>query len=191
MKGIDISAWQDCIDWEAVKAAGIEFVIIKLGQNNVLDEMFVEHVNNAVAYGLRYGVYVYSRAISNAEAQTEADFVAEQINTLLAGKTPEMGIWFDMEDARIEAEGVYITGICNAFIDRIKELGHDYVGVYSSYNWFTNGNVDPDQLTQGTPLWVAQYNYECNLQHPNLRIWQYTDSMNIAGTNFDANEYYE
>lgn len=55
MKVIDISAWQENIDWKAVKNAGIEGVIIKLGEGTTLDEMFFEHVNNAVNYGLKYG----------------------------------------------------------------------------------------------------------------------------------------
>lgn len=31
MKGIDVSKWQGRIDWQKVKAAGIEFAIIRAG----------------------------------------------------------------------------------------------------------------------------------------------------------------
>lgn len=41
MKVIDISAWQTDIDWQAVKNAGIEGVIIKLGEGINIDEMFL------------------------------------------------------------------------------------------------------------------------------------------------------
>ena len=68
MKVIDISAWQEHIDWQAVKDVGIEGVIIKLGEGTNLDEMFFEHVNNAVNYGLKYGVYYYAHASSIDEA---------------------------------------------------------------------------------------------------------------------------
>ena len=68
MKVIDISAWQENIDWEAVKAAGVEGVILKLGERTRLDTMFVEHVNNAVKYGLKYGVYYYAHAATIDEA---------------------------------------------------------------------------------------------------------------------------
>jgi GH25 family lysozyme M1 (1,4-beta-N-acetylmuramidase) len=188
MKGIDISAWQENVDWQVVKDAGIEFVILKLGESGELDEKFIEHVNGVVDAGLKYGIYLYSKAITSEEARQEADFVIEQIKTLLDGKQPEFGIWYDMEDGSIEESGADITGLCQAFVDRMQEAGFSYVGVYSSYNWLTNGNIDTDALD--VPYWVAQYNYECNFEHPNLRIWQYTDHFSDE-LPYDANEYFE
>ena len=189
MKGIDISAWQDNIDWQAVKDAGIEFVIIKLGQNYTLDSMFINHVNNAVENGLKYGVYYYAKATSDTESQGEAVWVDSQIKQYLSGVNPEMGIWYDMEDSSIESTGVDITALCSAFINQLQTVGYNNVGVYSSYNWLTNGNIDTSQLD--VPYWCAQYNFECNFKHPNLKIWQYTDGLSIGGTNFDGNQYYE
>ena len=189
MKGIDISAWQDNIDWQAIKDAGIEFVIIKLGESENLDSMFIQHANNAVAAGLKIGIYYYARATSEVEAQQEADWVDAQINQYLNGVNPEMGIWYDMEDSNIESTGVDITALCSAFISQLQTIGYSYVGVYSSYNWLTNGNIDTSQLD--VPYWCAQYNFECNFNHPNLKIWQYTDGLSIDGINFDGNQYYE
>lgn len=191
MKGIDISAWQTNIDWQAVVDAGIEFVIIKLGESGKLDSMFIDHVNNAVAHGLRYGVYLYAHATTIGEARLEAEWVDSQIKQYLNGKNPEMGIWYDMEDSAIENYGADITTICGNFVDRLNQLGYTYVGIYSSYNWLTNGNIDTARLANYVPYWCAQYNYECNFYHPNLRIWQYTDSLYIGGQNFDGNKYYE
>ena len=51
MKVIDISAWQENINWNLVKTQ-VDGVILKLGEYEKLDEMFIEHVNNAVAVGL-------------------------------------------------------------------------------------------------------------------------------------------
>lgn len=189
MKGIDISAWQENIDWQAVKDAGIEFVIIKLGQNYRLDSMFIDHVNNVVAYGLRYGVYLYSKATTIEDAQAEADWVHKQIKQYLNGKNPEMGIWFDMEDPSIEASGADITSLCAAFVNRLWFYGYNYVGVYSSYNWLTNGNIRTDELD--VAYWCAQYYRRCDFEHPNLKIWQFTESLEIAGMNFDGNIYFE
>jgi GH25 family lysozyme M1 (1,4-beta-N-acetylmuramidase) len=182
VKGIDISAWQENIDWDAVKAAGAEFAIIKLGQNNRVDSMFYEHVQNALLAGMKVGVYVYSVATSIEDAQNEADFVHYQ----LSGLTPDMGIWFDAEDERME--GNDITAICAAFVERLKAYQHNYIGVYSSYNWLTNGNIDP--ATLDCPIWCAQYNSECNYEGSNLHFWQFTDSWEIAGQNFDGNIYF-
>jgi len=182
MKGIDISAWQSGIDWQAMKDAGIEFVIIKIGQGGRLDEMFQDHMQNAAAFGMKIGVYVYSVARSLEEAIAEADWTATQIQTGL----PEMGVWYDVEDEAIAQSGVDITALCAAFVMRLCTYGFNLVGVYSSYNWLTNGNIQPERLGD-TPYWCAQYNHECNFENPNLLLWQYTDSLNIAGTNFDGN----
>ena len=53
MKVVDISAWQEHVDWQGLIDAGVEGVIIKLGERDTLDTMFVEHVNHAVEYGLK------------------------------------------------------------------------------------------------------------------------------------------
>lgn len=183
MKGIDVSAWQNNIDWQSVKNAGIEFVIVKLGQSNSLDEMFVSHINNAVEAGLKIGIYYYAKATSTDEAKQEAEWVDDQIKQLLNGQCPEMGIWYDVEDPCIV--GSDITALCKAFIDPLIEYNN--VGIYSSYDWLTNGNIDTVNLD--VSYWCAQYNSECDFQHPKLKIWQYTDSLNIGGTNFDGNTY--
>jgi len=187
VKGIDISAWQENIDWQAVKDAGIGFVIIKLGESEYLDSMFIEHANNAVAADLKIGVYYYARATSEAEAQQEADWVGAQIKQYLNGANPEMGIWYDMEDPSIADSGADITALCGAFVNQMTSAGYTFVGVYSSYDWLTN-KIDTAQLT--VQYWCAQYNSECDFTSPSLKLWQYTDSLNIGGINFDGNEYY-
>lgn len=60
MKVIDISAWQENVDWQAVKDAGIEGVILKIGEHSHLDDMFVDHINKAVENGLQFGVYYFA-----------------------------------------------------------------------------------------------------------------------------------
>lgn len=186
MKGIDISAWQENINWDAVKDAGIEFVIVKLGQNNTLDEMFLDHVNKAAEYGIKYGVYFYSKATNTQEAINEAVWVVDQLETNFQVE-PEMGIWYDVEDSCME--GADITAICQAFIGHLVEAGYKNTGIYSSYNWLTNGNIDTEILD--VPYWCAQYNSQCDFDHRNLKIWQFTDSLEIGGQNFDGNEYFD
>lgn len=187
MKGIDISAWQENVDWQAVVDFGVEFVIIKIGESYQLDSMFIDHINSAVAHGLKVGVYYYSHAINDTQAEFEAGWVGAQIQEYLNGNQPEMGIWYDMEDSSIVDFEADITVLCSTFIERMQSFGYTYVGVYSSYNWLVNGNIDTDQLN--VPYWCAQYNYQCDFEHPSLKIWQYTDALNINGQLFDGNEY--
>lgn len=192
MKVIDISAWQENIDWEAVKANGIEGVILKLGERNNLDAMFIKHVNDAVAHGIKYGVYYYAHASNIVEAKKEAAWVDEQIKTYLNGRNPELGIWYDAEDKDMQSGNV--TASCSAFVCALNEIGYTYVGIYSSYNWLANGIIDVNQLADYVPYWVAQYYHENSFKQefPNklVRMWQYTDCYS-AELPYDGNIYYE
>lgn len=195
MKVVDISAWQEYIDWQALKDYGIQGVIIKLGENYRLDEMFIEHVNNAVKYGFQYGIYYYSHASSINEGITEANWVDKKIKEYLRGENPPLGIWMDAEDNdMLLGTNNVVYPIAN-FIHRLRTLGYTYVGLYSSYNWLTNViNLGP--LPKDVPIWSAQYGYHENsfaVENPEriCKIWQYTDCEEIGGMQLDCNIYYE
>lgn len=83
--GIDVSYHQGDIDWEAVKADGIDFAMLRLGyrgyesgQINV-DERFHEYADGALGAGLDIGVYFYSQAVTAEEAVEEAEAVLNEI----------------------------------------------------------------------------------------------------------------
>ena len=97
-KVVDISAWQENLNWQALKRADIKGVIIKIGEYHHLDDMFITHVNNAVAYNLPYGIYYYAHAATIDEAINEANWVDMQIKTYLNEQNPPLGIWYDAED---------------------------------------------------------------------------------------------
>lgn len=202
MNVVDISAWQENVDWQRLVDAGVEGVIIKIGEEDYLDEMFVEHVNNAVEYGLKYGVYYYSRAYTEDMAVEEADRVAAWIEDYLRGETPELGIWYDAEDEdMLQGE---VTDICMTFLDRLTEYGHQYQGIYSSWNWLSAEGahyIHIEDLPDYVPYWVAQYGRGTTFEehcynylkdeYPNntIRMHQFTDSL--TGFGYDASIYYE
>ena len=194
MKVIDISAWQENIDWQAVKNAGIEGVIIKIGEGTNLDEMFFEHVNNAVNYGLKYGVYYYAHASSINEARREAYTVDQWLKTYIRGENPALGIWYDAEDESLLQSSLNPAYMIGNFINKLNELDYNYVGLYSSYNWLTN-IIDLNLLADYIPIWVAQYYHENSFkqEHPEriCKMWQYTDCEPIGNMKLDCNIYYE
>ncbi len=182
MKLIDISAWQEEIDWNGLQEEGIEGVIIKIGEYDELDEMFVEHVNNAVAYGFKYGIYFYAHSSNETEAEYEAHTVDEWLKEYLRGETPELGIWYDAEDSDMQSEGNNVASICMAFVNKMTELGYTYVGIYSSWNWFSEegSNILPIQdIPDYVPIWTANYDSKNWLKEEqpdkNIVCWQYTD----------------
>ena len=158
MKVVDISAWQKDIDWQGLKDSGVEGVILKIGEEDNLDEMFVEHVNHAVEYGLKYGVYYYARACNYEEAVEEADIVAGWLTEYLRGETPELGIWYDAESGKMLLNGSDITDVCMAFLNRLTDYGHQYNGIYSSWNWLSKEgahHIHIDDLPDYVPIWTA------------------------------------
>ena len=189
-KGIDVSENNGRVEWETVKAAGIDFAIIRLGYGNRhLDERFYENVNGAIAAGLQIGVYYYSYALDAEAAEHEAGFLVDTLLDcgLTADRLP-MGVWFDMEDAdgykarTGVTDGVTLTEMCAAFVNICRTRGFK-CGVYASLDWLEN-RLDTDAFP-GAPIWCAQWDEECDWD--GAAIWQYTDGLEIAGHVFDGN----
>lgn len=192
MKGIDVSYHNGTIDWASVVTAGCEFVIIRLGYGNRhLDIKFLDNVDGALRAGLKIGVYYYSYALDVEAAKAEAHFVHEILQKHEVN--PELGIWFDMEDADgYKARNGMpnkqtITAMCSAFICALNDTGYPYVGIYASYSWLTEV-IDTEQLANYVPYWNAQWG-SCN-DFSRARMWQFTDSLMINSRTFDGNVYY-
>lgn len=187
MRGIDVSEINRVVDWQAVAVAGIEFAIIRSSYGlNSKDSMFTANVAGAKAVGLKVGAYHYSYALSVADAIQEAANCREAIDN--TGQLLEMPIFFDMEDADgykkrhdFAFDPAEITAICKAFIDNI---GLD-CGIYASYSWLTD-YIDWRSL--GCAVWNAQWARNDSIKG---YMWQYTDSLYIAGKYFDGNIKYE
>jgi len=193
MRGIDVSYHNGEIDWQSIVDAGCEFVIIRLGYgNHHLDSKFLDNVNGALAAGLKIGVYYYSYALDVEAAKLEAKFVQEVLQE--NGINPELGIWFDMEDADgyKERNGMpdsqTITDMCSAFICTLNEAGYQYVGIYASYWWLTEV-INTSQLADYVTYWNAQWGNHNDFA--GSKMWQFTDSLEIGGRIFDGNEYYQ
>lgn len=188
MRGVDVSIFNEPVDWHALKAAGIEFAICRTGYGkNGFDETFQRNVDGAHSVGMKCGAYHYSYALTPADAVIEADFCKRIIHE--AGVLLELPVWFDMEDADgykrrhgFSFTRRNVTDICRAFLDTIKPLD---CGVYASYSWLEN-YIDWRDL--GCPIWSAQWSKRDLLQG---YMWQYTDALQIGGKIFDGNILYD
>lgn len=194
MQGIDVSENNGFIDWQAIKNAGIEFAIVRLGYGRQhLDSRFYENVNGCIQNGIPFGIYYYSYALDEDEAQAEADYVDYILETSGLKEKITKGIWYDMEDSdgykarRGVTDIQEITNLCSVFINELWRKNYATVGLYANYDWLTN-KIYVDQLG-GCAIWAAQYNATCD--YPTATMWQYTDSLNISGNLFDGNILYE
>lgn len=197
MKGIDVSENNGFVDWGVVAAAGAEFAIIRLGWGKRhLDSRFYENINGAINAGLKVGVYYYSYATTQEEAEDEADFVVETLDD--CGLTPdklEMGVWIDEEDADgwrgrhgldVYSDSQLVTNMAIAAVNKFWDAGYVPSGIYMNCDWKEN-IIDMDQ-TGGSGLWLAQPDvggpaYDCNM-------WQYTFNLDIGDKTFDGDIFY-
>ena len=170
--------------------------IIRLGETlngePVLDEKFIQFVNEIVEAGIPYGIYYASHAKDMDMFKVEANFINNQMFELLNGKLPELGVWWDIEVPNLMREDMWpqlrdIIGTMEHWYNTMK------IGVYSGYSFF-NQWMDLGELAYyGIPVWVAQYGYHENslkAEHPELKhvAWQYADEYGELSQ--DVNEWY-
>lgn len=184
---IDVSTFQQNIDFKKVKAAGIIAVIIRAGygrETSQKDTQFETHYKNAKAAGLKIGAYWYSYADSVADAQKEATACLACIK----GKTFDMPVYIDMEDSSQTKYGkTALTAMAKAFCEAIKAGGYR-AGVYANLNWFTN-YLDYATLKKSYSIWLAQY---ASKNDKDCDIWQNSSTGKIDGIsgNVDTNVIY-
>lgn len=79
---VDVSEWQQNVDYNKLKRSGINAVIIRAGYGREVsqkDNMFESHFRNAKNANLKIGVYWYSYADSVSDAEKEAKACLECI----------------------------------------------------------------------------------------------------------------
>ena len=185
LRGIDVSAWQETVDWERVKADGVDFVILRCGYGMDMesqdDTYFAYNATECERLGIPYGVYLYSYADSVERANSEADHVLR----LIQGRNLSYPVFFDMEDnSTLEAD---LPAIAKTFCDKIAAAGYP-VGVYSSTYWWNNYLTDP--CFNNWYRWVAQYYDHCTYAG-NYTMWQYSSSGSVDGINGPVDMNYQ
>lgn len=177
VKGIDVSKYQGTIDWDKVKADGVEFVVIRSGYGREIsqkDPYFETNYTGAKAAGLQVGTYWYSYAESAEDAKTEAKTFLEAVK----GKTFDLPVYYDVEENTQAQKGKeFVTGVILAFAEEVKQAGYT-VGVYANTNWLKN-YIDRDKLGNMS-VWKADYrkNYDKEIS---CDIHQYASDGNVNG----------
>lgn len=179
-RGIDVSNHQGTVDWNKVKAAGIDFAILKVGPvYGKPDVSFERNAAECERLGIPYGVYYYSYARSVEDANKEAD----RTLAWLGGHHPSLPVYYDLEDSYILQDPDFskdkLTQIAQAFCNRMEAVGFKS-GIYANLNWLNNYLNSPS--LSGYDHWVAQYNWRCDYAG-SYSFWQYSSSGNVPGVN--------
>ena len=184
--GVDVSNYQGSIDWQALKAQGIEFAYLRLGLRGYgeqgtlyTDRAFARYYEGAKAAGIDAGVYFFSQAVTVREAADEALFALELLN----GRALDLPVYYDWEpvsadDSRTAVyDGRYLTAGAAAFCNIIEQGGYT-AGVYLNRQ---QGYYRYDlRSLAGRSLWVADY-----ADYPDFYyaydVWQYEHQARLDG----------
>lgn len=195
-KGIDVSYANGKLDWSKLKAQGVEFAIIRIGyggnDTDQDDTRAIYNMTECERLGIPYGVYIYSYALKESNVDSEISHTLRMIK----GRKPELGVYFDMEDAdgykKKHGINVYksrdlLTGFCVKFCEAIEAAGYK-AGTYANLDYFKNV-LDINELNEWL-IWLAQWKVskpaiECDM-------WQYTSDGAFDGVKgrFDMNYLY-
>lgn len=183
--GIDVSKWQGDIDFNALKEAGVEFVIIRVGTADgidgeyLLDSKFIQNIEGANAAGIPVGIYFYSYADSKERAIADAKWILEQIK----GYQVDLPIAFDWENWSFYNEFNLsffgLTDMANSFLDVVEEAGYEGM-LYSSKTYLENIWLDTDY-----PVWLAHYTSKTNYAGQ-YSYWQLCNNGRVDGINGDV-----
>lgn len=189
-KGIDVSRYQDKIDWEKVAEDEVDYAFIRLGirgytEGEILeDETFQRNIKGALKNDIDVGVYFFTQAMSEEEAEEEADFVIESI----APYKVTYPVVIDVEAVTsTNARGNDLTSeertkYCIAFCEKIKEAGYTPM-IYGNLKTFML-LLNIEELEE-YDKWFAYYDEAYYFPY-DFKIWQYTNKGKVAGIKGDV-----
>lgn len=182
--GIDVSFYQGAIDWEKVKADGVEFVFIRIGgRGSTAGELYTDdnaqsYYEGAKAAGLQVGAYFFSQAITEAEAIEEAEFSLQ----LVENWELDLPIVYDWEyigpeerTGRINRR--LLTQCTLAFCQTIESAGKKPM-IY--FNESQGKDLLDLEKLQKYPFWLAMYDGQMDFPY-RVDYWQYTETGKVDG----------
>jgi GH25 family lysozyme M1 (1,4-beta-N-acetylmuramidase)/pterin-4a-carbinolamine dehydratase len=193
--GIDVSSYQGQIDWAKVKNDGVEFAMIRIGwgsdESDQDDAYAMRNISECKRLGIPYGVYLFSYAMNETEAASEA----RHILRLLNGDHPPLGVYLDVENntwwpkvikdnsGKITkpafdpcANKAQVNKDIKIVMDTLKSKGYSgQTGIYSNPNFIRN--VLDSNLFTNNKLWLA--NYRDTLPDYSFAMWQYSNGAGL------------
>lgn len=209
VQGVDVSHHQGSINWGSVKASGMKFAMIRVGYRGYgtgaicADSYFETNIKNALAAGMKVGIYFFSQALNEQEAYEEACYTINMMKKY----NITYPVAFDWETAsgyrtyNAQLSSSQMNAIASKFCDTVKNAGYIPI-VYSNTVDFT-GRYNFSDLSSKYYIWYARYlpefggttwykhgdrlpNYNNNIK---FNIWQYMSDGTVPGIsgNCDVN----
>lgn len=177
--GIDISRWQGDVDFEAVKNAGCEFVIMRIGYSEdgvfEVDKYYRQNMERAKAAGIPVGIYLFSYDNTVEEVKSSVAMMFEELGNI----SLEMPVVFDWENfSRYQNYQLSFQGLnhlYDVFEDEVTARGYDCMLYGSKYYLQTVW-----KHTDIRPIWLANFTKQTTYEGQ-YRIWQASATGKIDG----------
>ena len=177
--GIDISRWQGDIDFNRVKNAGVEFVIMRIGYSEegelFLDKYYEQNIERAKAAGVPVGLYVFSYESTEEEVRASTQMLLKQIE----GMDLELPIVFDWENfSHFQQYGIsfqQLNHLYDVFEEEVTAAGYDSM-LYGSKYYLQAVWAHTDTR----PVWLAHFTSQTNYEGP-YKIWQASATGQVPG----------
>ncbi|MBK8251801.1 MAG: hypothetical protein IPK82_03930 [Polyangiaceae bacterium] len=185
--GIDVSVWQQDVNWNAVAGDGIKFAISRASYGTSKDTYFDQNWQGMKDAGLIRGAYQYWLPSKDPIAQAQA--MLDIVGPYQPGDLPPV-VDVEQTDGLGPAE---ITNRLKQWVDHVEAaIGRKPI-IYSG-KYFWQDNVKSDAFVE-YPLWIPNYSLDC----PDLptgywndwHFFQYTSSGSVNGVsgNVDRNDF--
>lgn len=185
--GIDVSKWQGNIDWEKVKADGVDFAIIRLGYRGMdsgtlaLDSYFEQNIKAAHAAGVDIGIYFFTQAITASEAKKEAEYCIQKLAPYKSYVSYPVMIDIEPSGGRLDKANLSKaakTSICSNFCSTIEAAGYTS-GIYCSKSYFSSW-LNMEKLENTYYVWLAHYTDNTDYTGK-FDMWQFSSRCSVNG----------
>ena len=183
-KGIDISEWQENVDFSKVKK-DVDFVILREGYGQTIDKYFLQYVNGCKKHGITIvGVYHFCYSTSSAEVREEAKSCLKNIENAGLSKD-DIVVFFDFEYdtvSKAKKKGINLGKnecilFTHTFCDYVQSKGYKS-GVYANLDYVAN-MYDKETLDKYI-FWLADYSGSPDVS---CAYHQYSSSGKVSGIN--------
>lgn len=184
--GVDLSQSNGKVDFEELKASGVDFVMLKIGQRGyesgliTLDDNFVTNITEATNAGLEIGVYFFSQAVNVDEAIAEAEFV---VSNLIPYKIT-YPVAFNMEHIANDKSRIDTldedkkTQIAEAFLSQIEKDGYKPI-LYGNKSWLLTELIS-EPLLVDYDVWLFDANPVPDYPYQ-FKLWKYAVDQQVSG----------
>lgn len=193
--GIDVAKYQGSIDWSAVAADGVEFAMVRVGSRSMTDGSITEDSNarynlqEAAKYNIPVGTYFFSTAITEEEAEEEAQWVMDIIDQypITYPVVYDCEGFTDPESRQFTLTRRERTDNAIAFMKAVEKAGYEAMFYASKAELDGENQWETERIQEDYLIWVAQYPEQPYPQTPASsyegvhHMWQYTAEGAVSG----------